>query len=224
MQHIDSLTDLTLLDETSPTEKIEQLVAQARQRHVAAVCVYPKHLPIIPLTLKRATVLNFPSGDTSHPIVLKDLEYLLAHHLAEEIDYVFPYTLFLNGDSNQAFSRYRDIARRCAEHKCLLKVILETGAFPSSTLIETASLKLIEEGCTFLKTSTGKISVGATPEAASAMLRAIHTSKASCGLKISGGIRTDEQALFYIELAEKMLSRQVDATWFRIGRSITFEN
>ncbi len=221
MQKIDALTDLTLLDENASTTHIEQLVAQALERRVAAVCVYPKHLKYISQQIRRATVINFPSGEQPHDIVLQDLENIIVHHLAEEIDYVFPYTLFLNGRSEEAFSRYRDISQLCTQHQLLLKVILETGAFPSEKLIETVSLALIEQGCTFLKTSTGKISTGATLEAASAILTAIHISNTPCGLKISGGIRTNEQALSYMQLAKTMLNRELDATWFRIGRSVT---
>lgn len=221
MQNIDALTDLTLLDENASTTHIEQLVAQALERGVAAICVYPKYLKYIPQEIKRATVINFPSGEQPHDEVLQDLQNIITHHLAEEIDYVFPYTLFLNGRSEEAFSRYRDISQLCNQHQLLLKVILETGAFPSGKLIEAASLALIEQGCAFLKTSTGKIATGATLEAATAILTAIQMSKTPCGLKISGGIRTNEQALSYIDLAKTMLHREVDATWFRIGRSAT---
>ena len=81
------------------------------------------------------------------------------------------------------------------------------------------SSKIISVGCDFLKTSTGKIKQGATPGAAFGMLSAIKTSNQRIGLKVSGGIRTTDDARQYISLAEQVMKRPVDKSWFRIGAS-----
>lgn len=103
---------------------------------------------------------------------------------------------------------------------CRLKVILETGALGSSEAIGRASRLAIAAGADFLKTSTGKIAVGATPEAARAMLETIKASGATVGFKASGGIRGFEAAESYLTLAEEIMG----AGWtqrdtFRIGAS-----
>lgn len=219
MKSIHSLIDLTLLDEQATPETIAKLVSNALHLQVAAICVYPKHLRFIPSTLTRATVLNFPSGQQSHQNILKELSQILEENLADEIDYVFPYTDYLSGHSAEALTMCHEIYQICVAHQRKLKVILETGALPSAEIIHQLSLEIIQQGCHFLKTSTGKMTTGATLEAASAILSAIKTLGRPCGIKISGGIRSEEQAKDYIRLAEDRLKRSVDADWFRIGTS-----
>ncbi len=90
---------------------------------------------------------------------------------------------------------------------------------PSLEFIYDLSTEIINKGCDFLKTSTGKIAQGATPSAAFAMLKAIKESKTSCGLKVSGGIKQPEQAFIYMALASHLLDRDLDKSWFRIGAS-----
>ncbi len=219
VKSIHALVDLTLLNEQAESKALEELASSAQKQGVAAVCVYPHHLRLIPPTIKRATVLNFPSGQHPHQNVLKELSQILEENLADEIDYVFPYKDYLSGHADQALRMCHEIYQICLTHRRKLKVILETGALPSAEMIHQLSLELIQRGCHFLKTSTGKITTGATIEAASAILSAIKTSDKSCGIKISGGIRTREQALDYIRLAENILQKPIHADWFRIGTS-----
>jgi deoxyribose-phosphate aldolase len=106
----------------------------------------------------------------------------------------------------------------------LLKVILETGQLGERALIETASRIAIDAGADFIKTSTGKTPVSATPEAAEIMLNAIKASGRPVGLKVSGGIRTVADAALYLELADRIMG----ATWatpktFRIGASSVYD-
>jgi deoxyribose-phosphate aldolase len=106
----------------------------------------------------------------------------------------------------------------------LLKVILETGELREHSLIEAASRIAIEAGADFIKTSTGKTPVSATPEAAEIMLDAIRRSGRPVGLKPSGGIRTLADAALYLGLADRIMG----AGWatprtFRIGASSVFD-
>ncbi len=221
MKNMPSLIDLTLLDHQASVDDIKTLVYKGTQNAVAAFCVFPQHLNLIPETslIPRASVVNFPTGNESHHLVLKAIDAIATQHVIHEIDYVFPYQAYLDGDRDYALSCSADAFKRCQQHGLLFKVILETGALPSSDLIYQLSADVINNGCNFLKTSTGKIATGATIPAAKAMLSAIIDSKKICGIKLSGGIKTIEQAEQYILLAENMMHKTVDKTWFRIGAS-----
>lgn len=219
-QHIASLVDLTLLNLSAEPSVFEPLNKQAELAKVAAFCVYPEHLPLLtaPPSIIRATVLNFPLGESSLDVLIAKLEQIVMQNLAQEIDYVFPYEDYLNSKQEQALRDTQKIIQFCHQHDLKIKIILETECFPNSKAIYDLSLKLIEQGCDFLKTSTGTKPIGATLSAAEAILDAIKATS-SCGLKVSGGIKTINDALAYIELAETKLNRKTDASWFRIGAS-----
>lgn len=220
-QEMISLIDLTLLDSRASKEDIQLLAKRAATHQVAAICIFPNHLSCLPdnYPIKRATVVNFPEGNDEISHVLSTLERIAARQEADEIDYVFPYQLALAGQENEALLHCQ-YAYDCSKQFGLtFKVILETGAFDSTDMIYNLSLSIIRQGCDFLKTSTGKIAVGATPPAAFAMLSAIKDSQLLCGIKLSGGIRTIEDASFYLRLAEYVLQKRPDKSWFRIGAS-----
>ena len=221
LDRIARLVDLTLLDSQATANDIEKLSLKGMQHHVAALCILPKHLDLISpkLTIPRATVVNFPSGNEPHDQVLGAIEQIALHHQVDEIDYVFPYQTYLNGGIPQALSSCAKAYQLCKQYGLIFKVILETGALPSPETIYQMSLDVINSGCDFIKTSTGKIATGATIPAATAMLSAILESKTACGIKLSGGIKTVEQAQAYIHLAENMMGLKVDKSWFRLGAS-----
>jgi deoxyribose-phosphate aldolase len=215
------LIDLTRLDEAALAEDIDALVAKAQQEHVAAVCVFPQHLAWLPPleAIQRATVVNFPTGNGVHEQVLRDIEHAIHQQQADEIDYVFAYPAYLAGQKSHALAWCREAYELCQQQGRLFKVILETGALHSVDMIYQLSCDVIENGCDMLKTSTGKINIGASLQAAFAMLSAIKDSQGSCGIKISGGIKTLAQASAYIHLSEQMLDQAVAKNWFRIGAS-----
>lgn len=218
---LSGLIDLTLLAPNATESDIAALALKGIQQQVAALCVLPQHLDFIPndASITRATVVNFPTGKDEHHEVLASISHVATHKHINEIDYVFPRHTYLAGDQASALSSCQEAWSLCKKHGLIFKVILETGALPSAEVIYQLSLDVINSGCDFLKTSTGKIETGATIEAAKAMLSAIINSKAACGIKISGGIRTAEQTLSYIQLAEDMTGRTVDKNWFRLGTS-----
>jgi deoxyribose-phosphate aldolase len=218
---ISSVVDLTLLDIQASAEQLQALSVEAQQFQVAAICVYPQHLPYLtaPFSIKRAAVVNFPTGEAAISDVLKTVDSLAKSQSVQEIDYVFPYQHYLNKNTDTALFQSEQLIARCRKYGLTCKIILETEAFPSLESIEELCFSLIEQGCNFLKTSTGTKPIGATIEAATVILNCIRFSDQPCGLKVSGGVRTKKQALTYIDLAETMLSRPVDASWFRIGCS-----
>src|SRR3990167_10142279 len=142
---------------------------------------------------------------------------------ADEVDVVFPYRRFLAGDT--LFATTFLAACRKASAERVLKVILETGALHTAQQIEAASEIAILAGADFVKTSTGKIKVGATPEAALAMLHVISRLtpklKRKIGLKVSGGVREIKDALQYVALAKKIMGDVfIHPDTFRIGASL----
>jgi len=216
-----SLIDLTLLDGQATKEDIQALARKAANQQVAAICIFPNHLSHLPANypIKRATVVNFPEGNEEISHVLSSIEIIASRHEADEIDYVFPYQHALAGQEHEALLHCQYAYECTKQHGLTFKVILETGAFDSMNMIYNLSLSIIRQGCDFLKTSTGKIAVGATPSAAFAILSAIRDSQLSCGIKLSGGIRTIEDASLYLRLAEHMLQKRPEKSWFRIGAS-----
>lgn len=213
--------DLTLLNEQATVEELQSLAQQAQQHHAAAICVFPKDLMHIPQVndIKRATVVNFPTGEFALFQVLENIEQAITDYHAEEIDYVFPYQSYLAGQTTAALKHCNTAYHHCKQQNITFKVILETGAFPTLDLIYQLSRTLIDLSCDFLKTSTGKIATGASLPAAFAILSAIYDAKTSTGIKLSGGIKTNQQANDFICLAEYMLGKKVNKDWFRLGSS-----
>ncbi|WP_115704349.1 deoxyribose-phosphate aldolase [Legionella sainthelensi] len=212
--------DLTLLDEHATTETLAQLKQDAQQNQVAALCIYLQHLPEIMRqnSISTATVINFPQGIEPLDVSLAAIENAALLGV-KEIDYVLPYSLYLGGQRQKALQQCHAIAQLCKQHKLALKVILESGTFPGIQAIYTISRELIDLECDFIKTSTGKIAQGASISDAMAILSAIKDANASCGIKISGGIKKPQQAFHYAVLAELMIDKPINKNWFRIGAS-----
>lgn len=222
LEKLCSVIDLTLLNLDADSSLLAAFETRLTQYPFAAACVYPQHLNTIqiPSAMKRAVVVNFPDGNQSVDRVRSAIEDALVIHGANEIDFVFPYQSYLNGQSEKALDTCRQAFQQCEQHKALFKVILETGVFKSSSMIFQAALEILDQGCHFLKTSTGKIATGATPLSAFILLKALKSGGYHhCGLKVSGGIKTVEQASYYWQLAEIYMNKQVDKSWFRIGTS-----
>ena len=219
-QDLFSLLDLTCLEDTTD-DAIADLSVKAKKYETAAVCVYPEKLCAIDPTYKgkRATVVNFPTGDLDAIKVVKHIETIAQRCSVEEIDYVFPYQAYLEGAVSASLLHVKEVRDVCLEYQLNLKVIMETGCFASIQDIYEASQRLLDLGCPFLKTSTGKVPAGATNEAVFAISSAIASGGFSAGIKCSGGVRTAEIAERYILIAETVLKCKVDADWFRIGSS-----
>ena len=221
VQTIISLIDLTILDKTADETTLNTLQTQLNTDPVAAVCVYPEHLKTlqVPASIKKATVVNCPEGLQSSVEVCHEIESHIQSGLVDEIDYVFPQG-YAEGKEPAALLHCKKAYECCQQHNITFKVILETGMMNNADRIYALSRKIIDQGCDFLKTSTGKTPIGATPLAAYAILRAIQDSgNQHCGLKVSGGIKLPQQAWFYIVLAEHCLNRKINKNWFRIGAS-----
>jgi deoxyribose-phosphate aldolase len=221
--------DLTDLTETCTDQAIDALCKKALDPRgpVAAVCVWPQFVKRAQEGLKGssvriATVVNFPAGGEDVGRVTDDVQEALSDG-ANEIDLVLPYEAVRRGDLTAA-TEMVEAVREMIDQNRLLKVILETGELKDAALIETASRIAIEAGADFIKTSTGKTPVSATPEAAEIMLNAIKASGRPVGLKPSGGIRTLVDAKIYLDLADRILGQGwATPQTFRIGASSVYD-
>lgn len=209
------LLDLTNLDEFCTSEALATLCERARYAGVAAVCVWPRFVAQAKAALSEspvrvATVLNFPAGEVT---TCWDVP-----PEADELDIVFPWQAFLAGDVEGARATVESARTACGDR--LLKVILESGAFPSPDALRAACDLCLDAGADFLKTSTGKRVPGATPEAVRVLCAASRAVGKQVGVKISGGVRTVAQAQAYLDIvADLMGLNWIEPTHVRFGAS-----
>lgn len=221
--------DLTDLTDNCTDQAIDALCAKAQDQHgpVAAVCVWPQFVVRARDVLRGspvriATVVNFPAGGEDVARVTDDVREALSDG-ANEIDLVMPYEALRRGDV-AVVSEMIEAVRDVVDQGRTLKVILETGMLSDPSLIRKASQIAIDAGADFIKTSTGKTPVSATPEAAEIMLQAIKESGRPVGLKPSGGIRTVADARIYLDLADRIMGPDwATPKTFRIGASSVFD-
>jgi deoxyribose-phosphate aldolase len=217
-----ALLDLTDLTDDASVAGIDRLCERAARHGTAAVCVWPdfvrqsvEALSSTPVLV--ATVVNFPSGD-DRPHAVRVLTERALDDGADEIDVVLPYRAWVAGDDQRAADAIDGV--RAAASAVRMKVILETGALPDADSIERAARFAIQHGADFIKTSTGKIDISATPEAAKTMLRVIAATDRPVGIKPSGGIRTIADAALYLALADDIMGPDwVSPATFRFGAS-----
>ncbi|MCG3729212.1 deoxyribose-phosphate aldolase [Vibrio cincinnatiensis] len=229
------LMDLTTLNDDDTDAKVIQLCHDAKSPvgNTAAICIYPRFIPIAKKTLREqgtpeiriATVTNFPHGNDDIEIAVAETKAAVAYG-ADEVDVVFPYRALIAGNEKVGFDLVKACKEACGE-KALLKVIIETGELKEEALIKKASQISIEAGADFIKTSTGKVPVNATPEYARMMLEVIRDMGVAdkVGFKPAGGVRTAEDAELYLAMADDLLGESwVDSRHYRFGASSLLTN
>jgi deoxyribose-phosphate aldolase len=200
------LLDLTSLGDDDTAEMIAGLCARAVTPFgpVAAVCVWPRFVAqarrlLADTPVKVATVINFPHGDAD-PADVATATRAAAADGAQEIDVVAPWRRFLEGDEAYAAQVLRACREACGPDVGL-KVIVESGAFTDMAALRRLCDAALAAGADFLKTSTGKREPGATLAAAAVFYDAIAAANSPAGVKISGGVRTCDQAEAYLAQA-----------------------
>jgi len=201
------LVDLTSLNDDETEAQVEGLCARAIDAGVAAVCVWPRFVPLAKAKLahspvRLATVANFPDGSDDLARAARESADARAAG-ADEVDVVAPIQAILDGDIGLVTELVQ--ACRKAAPEVALKVILETGRLEQPARIAAAARAAIMGGGGMLKTSTGKFPVGATLEAAAVLLAVIDEADGRVGIKFSGGIRTTQQAAQYLYLVDHFL-------------------
>ena len=227
--------ELTSLKTTDSEESILRLTECVNQfdedypalPHVATICVYPCYAGIVSQSLEVEGVEvacvsgNFPSSQAQ--LEVKTIETALAiKDGATEIDMVMSVGKFLNGDYESVCDEISEIKAVCGEHT--LKVILETGLLPSASAIKKASILAMYSGADYIKTSTGKESPAATPQAAYVMCQAIKEYYDKTGIRIgfkpAGGLNTVFDALVYYTIVKEVLGTEwLNNQLFRLGTS-----
>jgi len=228
------LMDLTTLNDDDTDEKVIALCHNAKTAvgNTAAICIYPRFIPIAKKTLKQqgtpevkiATVTNFPHGNDDIEIAVAETKAAVAYG-ADEVDVVFPYRALIAGDEKVGFELVKQCKQVCGD--ILLKVIIETGELKEEALIKKASQIAIEAGADFIKTSTGKVPVNATPDFARMMLEVIRDLDVAetVGFKPAGGVKTAEDAAIYLQMADEILGDNwVDSRHYRFGASSLLTN
>lgn len=235
-----SAIDLTTLSSCDSEQSVAEFARRAAEftmdyphlPNVASICVYPPFVETVGLEID-ATPLRitsvaggFPSSQTF--LEVKMLEVAMAiENGADEVDVVLNVGKIMSGSLDEAANEI-EVLREESEG-ATLKVILETGALQSPELVRQASLLAMQAGADFIKTSTGKIDIAATPEAAVVMCHAIkdfyHKSGKRIGFKAAGGIRTAEEAALYYTIVKEILGQEwLTTDLFRIGASSLANN
>lgn len=220
--------DVTYLEDTTDKAVLENLCGAILHKSVkpAGICVFLRDIPLVkqqlsdqPISL--VTVVNFPQGNASNREIHSQLNEAKTLGV-QEVDVVIPYQEFLRDKDLDEVGYFIEMCR-CELTSQKLKVILESGALTNEDVYHLSTIAC-EKGADFIKTSTGKFTIGATIDAVSNIMRAIkeHQSR-QVGLKISGGVRTIEQAQGYIDLVQANLGQAwLTPRLLRIGASALF--
>ncbi len=210
------------------TEKVNEFVDKYPDlENVAAICVYPNMAEIVSDSLEADNVKiacvsgGFPSSQTFMEVKIAETAMAI-HAGAEEIDIVMPVGKFLCGDYEGMCDEIGELKDVCGEKT--LKVILETGSLRSASNIKKAAILAMYAGADFIKTSTGKEAISATPEAALVMCEAIKEyykeTGRKVGFKAAGGIDSVKKALAYYTIVKETLGEEwLNNGLFRIGTS-----
>ena len=226
--------DLTSLKETDTEEEIRSMVEKVNNfeenfpdiPNVGAICVFPAMVSTVKATLTEpigiaAVSAGFPASQTFIEVKVAETGMCVMEG-ATEIDVVISVGKFLAGKYDEVFEELTEIKSACRDAH--LKVILETGALKTAANIKKASVLAMAAGADFIKTSTGKIPVAATPEATFIMCTAIkewnEKTGAKVGYKPAGGIATAEDAVKHYTLVKEILGDEwLNNKLFRFGAS-----
>ena len=227
--------ELTTLSTTDTEEKVLRMVEKVNRfdreypdiPHVAAVCVYPVFTELVSKSLEVDGVEitnvcgNFPSSQARMEVKVAETRLAVADG-ATEIDIVLPVGKFLSGDYEGVCDDISEMKQACGAAP--MKVILETGDLETASNIKKAALLSMYAGADYIKTSTGKEKVSATPEAAYVMCQAIKAYHEKTGIQIgfkpAGGINTVMDAVIYYTIVQQVLGNQwLTNKWFRMGTS-----
>ena len=235
-----SAVDLTTLTCNDSVESVSAFAQRAvdfytkypELENVASICVYPSFVETVGLAVDgspmriTSVAAGFPASQTF--LEVKMLEVAMAiENGADEIDIVLNPGMMLAGHDSEAASEVELLREEAKD--VVLKVIIESGALKSPELIRRASLISMFAGADFVKTSTGKIDVAATPEAAFVMCHAIkdyyNLTGRKVGFKAAGGVKTPEDAALYYTIVEEVLGKEwLTTELFRIGASSAANN
>jgi deoxyribose-phosphate aldolase len=235
LMNILSVIDLTSLNVTDNRSHIIHFTGKVNSfsgrfsniPNVAAICVFPNLVSVAKekLTARNVKIASvagaFPTSQTFRSLKVTECK-MAVEAGADEIDIVIPVGAFLGNDFAMVADEIREIKEAIGEKQ--LKVIVESGLLKDYEQIFKASMIAMDAGADFIKTSTGKTPVSATPEAAYVMCRAISDFNSETGIKVgfkaAGGIATAADAIGYYNIVGHCLGAEWQSSkLFRIGAS-----
>ncbi len=231
--------DYTTLKLTDTEDSVKNFVIELLKKlkkfnlkGVAAVCVFPNFAEVVREVLQSTEIQtavvagNFPNSQTFTEIKLAECKMAIAAG-AQEVDVVISVGDMLEKNYEKVYRELKAIRKVCENVR--LKVILETGELKDVETIFYASLIAAYAGADFIKTSTGKVPVNATPESVYVMCEALKQYYAQTGkrvgLKIAGGVSKAQNAIRYLTIVNHVLgSEWLTPSYFRIGASQLIED
>lgn len=230
-----SQIDLTTLNGDDTEEKVARMTEKVNEftsefpglPNVASICVYPALVPVVKelLTAEGVGITSvaggFPASQTFLEVKVAEVAMAVAAG-ATEVDIVLSQGKFLSGDYQECFDEIAE--QKAAARDAHFKVILETGALKTAENIAKASVLAMAAGADFIKTSTGKIAVAATPEATYVMCKMIKQWYQTTGQKVcfkpAGGVSTTEEAVQHYTIVKEVLGEDwLNNRSFRFGAS-----
>ncbi len=165
---------------------------------VASICVRPCDIKLTSHLLKDSSVmlscvLSFPHGDDTAPTKVFQAEQAIADGV-QEIDMVMNIGQFLSGNYEYVLNDIKSVVNIAHANNVIIKVIQESCFLTLAGVAKACELSY-EAGADFVKTSTGFGPSSATPEIIDVM---VQTVGGKMGIKASGGIRSREQAIAYL--------------------------
>lgn len=234
-----SCMDYTTLKVTDTEESVRNFTADLLKklkkyelRGVAAVCVFPNYAGIVRDGLQATEIQtavvagNFPNSQTFTEIKIAECKMAVSAG-AQEVDVVISVGDMLEKNYDKVYKELKALRKACENVR--LKVILETGELKDVETIFYASLIAAHAGADFIKTSTGKVPVNATPESVYVMCEAmkqfyVQTNK-RVGIKVAGGVSKAQNAIRYLTIVNHILgSEWLTPYYFRIGASQLLED
>ena len=224
------LMDLTTLNDDDTNETIIELCKKAKTLvgNTTSVCIYPHFIPVAKEQLRIqgtpdirvVTVTNFPNGGDDINIAVAETKAAIMLG-ADEVDVTFPYRALMAGNEKVGFEMVKQCKAACGDTP--LKVIIESGELKTKALIKKASEISIRAGADMIKTSTGKVPINATLEAAEVMLSVIRELgvENTVGFKASGGVQTAEEAKKYLDMVDSIFGAEWadNSMHYRFGAS-----
>lgn len=239
-ERIFSCIDLTTLNTTDSQNSVTAFIQRVNDfdneypqyPNVAAICVFSNFAGLVKSVLevtgvKTAVVAGgFPSGQTFSEVKVADVALAVGEG-ADEVDVVMNLGMLLDGNYEELCDELIEVKH--AAKDAHMKVIIESGALRSPEQIRNASILALYSDADFIKTSTGKVYEGATPEAAYVMCQCIkeyfEKTGRKVGFKAAGGVRSSEDALLYYAIVKEVLGDEwLNNTLFRIGASSLANN
>lgn len=229
-----SCMDYTTLRITDTSDSVRNFTSDLLKKlkkfnlkQVAAVCIFPNYAEIVREVLQgteiRTAVVagNFPNSQTFTEIKLSECKMAIEAG-AQEVDVVISVGNMLEKNYEKVYQELKAIRKVC--ENVHLKVILETGELKDVESIFNASLIAAYAGADFIKTSTGKVPVNATPESVYVMCEAIKQFFAQTGrkvgIKVAGGVSKAQNAIRYMTIVNHVLGEEwLSPQYFRIGAS-----